>query len=72
MHYATETQLNNLFGKQKVAVFNSKKDAQSLNIEGKNSSSELWKLCLILTIVFLAGEILLIRFFNNIKNIKIS
>jgi hypothetical protein len=72
MHYAAETELNNLFGKQKVAVFNSKKDAQSLNIEGKNSSSELWKLCLILAIVFLAGEILLIRFFNNIKNIEIS
>lgn len=72
MHYATERELNNLFGKQKVAVFNSKKDAQSLNIEGKNSSSELWKLCLILAIVFLAAEILLIRFFNNIKNIEIS
>lgn len=72
MHYAAENELNNLFGKQKVAVFNSKKDAQSLNIEGKNSSSELWKLCLILAIVFLAGEILLIRFFNNIKNIEIS
>ncbi|ETZ23356.1 BatA domain-containing protein [Pedobacter sp. V48] len=72
MHYTAEKELNNLFGKQKVAVFNSKKDAQSLNIEGKNSSSELWKLCLILAIVFLAGEILLIRFFNNIKNIEIS
>ena len=72
MHYAAESELNSLFGKQKVAVFNSKKDAQSLNIEGKNSSSELWKLCLILAIVFLAGEILLIRFFNNIKNIEIS
>nr|WP_068887280.1 BatA domain-containing protein [Pedobacter panaciterrae] len=72
MHYATEKELNSLFSKQKVAVFNSKKDAQSLNIEGKNSSSELWKLCLILAIVFLASEILLIRFFNNIKNIEIS
>ncbi|ATP57205.1 hypothetical protein CPT03_12350 [Pedobacter ginsengisoli] len=72
MHYATETALNKLFGKQKVSVFNSKKDAQSLNIEVKNSSSELWKLCLILAIVFLAAEILLIRFFNNIKNIEIS
>ena len=72
MHYATENELSSLFGKQKVAVFNSKKDAQSLNIETKNSSSELWKLCLILAIVFLAGEILLIRFFNNIKNIERS
>ena len=67
MHYATEGALEDLLGAQKVAVFNSKKDAQSLNIQSKNSSTELWKLCLILAIVFLAVEILLIRFFNHKK-----
>lgn len=70
MHYATEQALSNLFGKQQVSVYNSQKDALSLNIQAKNNSIELWKLCLILAVVFLAIEILLIRFFNNPKNIQ--
>lgn len=68
MHYTTEGELEGLFGKQKILVFNSKKDAMSLNIAAKNNSTELWKLCIILSVVFLAMEILLIRFFN--KNIQ--
>ncbi|WP_316792543.1 BatA domain-containing protein [Pedobacter frigoris] len=72
MHYTTEDELNGLFGKQKVEIFNSKKDAQSLNIQAKNNSTELWKLCIILTLVFLAVEILLIRFFNYKKTIITS
>jgi preprotein translocase subunit SecG len=67
MHYATEAELKDLFGKQKISVFNSKKDAMSLNIAAKNNSTELWKLCIILSVVFLAIEILLIRFFNKTK-----
>lgn len=70
MHYADEAALSKLFGKQNIRVFNSKKDAQSLQLSAKNNSAELWKLCLILAIVFLAIEILLIRFFNHTKNIK--
>ncbi len=73
MHYIEEEELKALFGKtQKVAVFNSKKDADSLNILAQNNSIELWKLCLILGLVFLAIEILLIRFFNHKKNIQLS
>ena len=67
MHYTSEKELKHLFGDQKVAVYSAKKDAMSLNIAIKNSSMELWKLCIILAIVFLAIEILLIRFFNNKK-----
>lgn len=70
MHYATEEQLEGLFGKQKISVFNSKKDALSLNIAAKNNSTELWKLCIILTVVFLAVEVLLIRFFNKTNKIQ--
>ncbi|MGY4384544.1 preprotein translocase subunit SecG [Pedobacter sp. UYP24] len=70
MHYADEAALERLFGKQNIKVFNSKKDAQSLQISAKDNSTELWKLCIILAIVFLAIEILLIRFFNHTKNIK--
>jgi len=65
MHYTTEGELKDLFGKQKVSVFNAEKDAQSLSITAKNNSTELWKLCIILAVVFLAIEILLIRFFNK-------
>ncbi|WGQ11887.1 VWA domain-containing protein [Pedobacter gandavensis] len=70
MRYATAQNLKDLFAGQKIAVHNSEKDALSLNIEAKNSSIELWKLCLILAVVFLAIEILLIRFFNKTKNIQ--
>lgn len=70
MHYASEEELKALFAKQDIAFYNAKKDAQAMNIGLKNNSSELWKLCLILAVVFLAIEILLIRFFNTKKNIQ--
>ncbi|TKC65407.1 hypothetical protein FBD94_02310 [Pedobacter hiemivivus] len=70
MHYADENEIKALFNKQNIMFYNSKKDALSMNIEMKNNSSELWKLCLILAVVFLAIEILLIRFFNPTKNIQ--
>ncbi|WP_316749558.1 BatA domain-containing protein [Pedobacter gandavensis] len=70
MNYINDQKLKDLFAGQQVAMHNSQKDALSLNIQAKNSSIELWKLCLILTVVFLAIEILLIRFFNKTKNIQ--
>jgi hypothetical protein len=70
MHYASDNELNGLFGKQKVNIINSKKDAQSLQVAATSNSIELWKLCIILALVFLAIEILLIRFFNPTKNLK--
>ncbi|WP_316821397.1 BatA domain-containing protein [Pedobacter gandavensis] len=70
MSYASDQNLKDLFGRQQIALHNSQKDALSLNIQAKNSSIELWKLCLILAVVFLAIEILLIRFFNKTKNIQ--
>ncbi|MDR6784832.1 hypothetical protein ABIE26_003478 [Pedobacter africanus] len=70
MHYASEEELKALFVKQDIAFYNAKKDTLSMNMGLKNNSSELWKLCLILAVVFLAIEILLIRFFNTKKNIQ--
>ena len=70
MSYSTDQNLKDLFTGKQIAVHNSEKDALSLNIQAKNSSIELWKLCLILAVVFLAIEILLIRFFNKTKNIQ--
>src|SRR5215217_1445141 len=54
MHYASEQELKTLFGGQKLSVFNAERDAASLNISAKNNSTELWKLCIILAVVFLA------------------
>lgn len=67
MHYASENEIKALFGKQNIAFYNAKKDALSMKVELKNNSSELWKLCLILAVVFFAIEIVLIRFFNPAK-----
>lgn len=66
MQYVGETELKALFNQQDLTFYNSKKDALSLNMGIKNNNSnEIWKLCLILAVVFLAIEILLIRFFNH-------
>jgi hypothetical protein len=70
MHYSSDAALAQLFGKQKINIFNSKKDAQSLQVTATSNSQELWKLCVILVLVFLVIEILLVRFFNHTKNIK--
>lgn len=70
MHYANNSDLAGLLGKQKVNIINSRKDAQSLQVDAKSNSIELWKLCIILALIFLALEILLIKFFNNTKNLK--
>ena len=70
MHYSSDAALAQLFGKQKINIFNSKKDAQSLQVTASSNSQELWKLCVILALVFLVVEILLVRFFNPTKNFK--
>lgn len=70
MHYAGESDLKGLFGKVKAEVYNSRRDALSLNMAAKNNPAELWKLCLILAVVFLSAEVLLIRFFNPTKNLQ--
>jgi hypothetical protein len=70
MHYSSDAALAQLFGKQKINIFNSKKDAQSLQVTATSNSQELWKLCVILALVFLVIEILLVRFFNHTKNIN--
>ncbi len=68
MHYASRPQLEKLFGKKKVNISNS---AASLSAGGiKNNSTELWKLCIVLCAVFLALEVILIKFFNNPKYIQ--
>ena len=67
MHYLSKTELEQLAGKNNLKIFDTDKDAVKL-IAGDNKIGQtLWKLCLILSLIFIAAEILLIRFFNNTK-----
>lgn len=64
MHYSTQSALQKLFGKQQVAFLDPKSDSIAAAVSAKNKGTELWKLCLILALVFIAIEILLVRFYR--------
>ena len=67
MHYLDKNALSNLAEKSNLKIYDTDKDAVKL-ISGQNQIGQtLWKLCLILSLIFIAAEILLIRFFNNPK-----
>lgn len=67
MHYLSKADLENLADKGKINLFDADKDAIKL-LSGVNPIGKtLWKLCLILSLLFIAAEIILIRFFNNTK-----
>ncbi|MET0572814.1 MAG: BatA domain-containing protein [Pedobacter agri] len=67
MHYLSKTELDNLAGKRNFKIFDADKDAVKLMAGANKIGQTLWKLCLILSLIFIAAEILLIRFFNNPK-----
>lgn len=73
MNYATEDALQAQFGHQSgVQFIDTKKENISSAIAVKNNGTELWKLCLILSLVFIATEIALVRFSTTTKNEKIN
>ena len=50
-------------------ILNSKSETINQQMQSINRGFSLWKICIILTIIFLLLEVLLIRFFNQkIKN----
>lgn len=65
MHFDERAQLEKLFAKKQVTFLDQKSDSVANAVNTKNSGTELWKLCLILSLVFLAAEILLIRFYHT-------
>ncbi len=67
MHYLSKKDLNNLAGKSNLKVFDTDQDAVKLTAGTEKIGQTLWKLCLVLSLIFIAAEILLIRFFNNNK-----
>src|SRR5690606_30608328 len=70
MKYDSQTELEERFGTQKVHFIDTKKENISSAIAEKNNGTELWKLCLILSLIFIAAEILLVRFYHT-QNTKI-
>jgi len=67
MHYTAQEDLQKLFDKQQITFLNTKSDSIASAVAAKNNGTELWKLCLILTLVFLAIEIILVRFYHISK-----
>ena len=67
MKYDNQSELESRFGTQKIYFIDAKKENISSAIAEKNSGMELWKLCLILSLLFIAAEILLVRFYK-VKN----
>ncbi|MFC4212496.1 BatA and WFA domain-containing protein [Pedobacter lithocola] len=67
MHYLSKTELDNLAEKGNLKIYDTDKDAVKLIAGANKIGQTLWKLCLILSLIFIAAEILLIRFFNNTK-----
>ncbi len=67
LHYLSKEQLEKLVPKSNLKVFDADKEAVKLISGSHKIGQTLWKLCLILSLMFIAAEILLIRFFNNDK-----
>ncbi len=63
--FYTQAELEKKFQLSAKNVINSKEKITGQQIKEVNLGSSLWKLCLILTLMFLAAEVLLIRFYGN-------
>ncbi|HET8828880.1 MAG TPA: BatA domain-containing protein [Pelobium sp.] len=65
LNFYNQKDLEKLFQLDPKNIINSKEKITSQQIKEVNLGSSLWKLCLILTLIFLAAEILLIRFYKK-------
>ncbi|MDQ7949666.1 MAG: hypothetical protein REI93_12515, partial [Pedobacter sp.] len=72
MHYSSTDDLRKLFSREQVTILDPRKDHVANAVSAKNKGTELWKLCLILALVFIATEILLVRLMPNKISIKAS
>ncbi len=78
--FHSEDELNSIFGSGLIKFVKSGESSVTNQIKDENLGVPLWKLCLILALLFLAIEILLIRFFkvsiqtsdSDLKNQNIS
>ena len=65
MSYASDEQIKELFPKQKIEILNTDPGSLTNAVKSINQGTSLWKVCLILALVFFAAEILLIRFYKK-------
>ncbi|TAE35794.1 MAG: hypothetical protein EAY66_08240 [Sphingobacteriales bacterium] len=65
MRYYDENTLKNIFKNTQAHILSSGNDGIKSQIKQSVLGTNYWKLCLILVLLFLAIEILLIRFFNQ-------
>ena len=65
MSYATDRQIKSKFVNQKIDLINPDKGSMQNAVKSINQGTSLWKLCLLLALMFLAAEILLIRFYKK-------
>ena len=67
MTYASDQEIRNNFEGKKIELLNPVAGSMDNMIKSVNQGSSLWKICLILALLFFAAEILLIRFYNKVQ-----
>jgi len=65
MTYASDQELRNNFEGKRIELLDPEAGSMDNMIKSVNQGISLWKVCLILALVFFAAEILLIRFYNK-------
>lgn len=65
LSYASNKDLTAKFADQKIDFINPDPASMQNAVKSINKGTPLWKLCLILALIFLAAEILLIRFYKK-------
>jgi hypothetical protein len=66
LSYLTDAELNKLSPKNTILLNGNKLNAEGISGDA-NLGLQLWKLCIILALIFLAAEILLVRYFKTNK-----
>jgi hypothetical protein len=64
LDYMEPGRLEKLFPGRKITLFDTEKATIHNDIKGVNEGVHLWKVCLILALIFLAAETLLLRFYR--------
>jgi hypothetical protein len=65
LSYLDKTDLGKRFPQKGVEIFNPGKGSIQNAVKAVNNGIQLWKLCLILALVFLAAEVLLVRLYKT-------
>jgi len=65
LHYLSKMDIDKIKGKANLHLFDVDKDSIKLTADQDKIGHTLWKLCLILSLIFIAIEILLIKFYHH-------